>query len=96
MEFTVTADKSGFSGFVFIGFAHASDHSDSVVYDGFVGGVKDGEAYGASYVYQDGTLTRVPEERFQVIEQNESYINIQQFQQQNPDGTFKFTSVTNW
>ena len=64
----MVADRDGYSGYVAFGIAHEQDHGSKVYYDAFLGGVKDGEAYGASYSWTDEELLKVPEERYQVGE----------------------------
>jgi len=57
------------TAYIGVGFAHANDTSKNAVYfDGFVGGYKDGAAYGASYNFtkNGGDLKRQDGNRYTV------------------------------
>ena len=76
MEITISGVTGGYLAF---GVAHGEKHATDVEYDAFIGGVKDGEAYGATYAVADGRATKLPEVRYVVSEDLRSSAPVSKF-----------------
>ena len=64
IDFEIVAETTGFVGF---GFSHFVDNGlEEAIYDSFLGGVKNGADYGASYALKSGRMTRQKENRYEV------------------------------